>query len=54
MIRPPTPEAFGQLLEIAERDDPIFAVMLRLAGSGLGSSSLGPSRLCLIEYVYEP
>ena len=33
MIRPPTPEGFGRLLEIAERDDPTFAVMLRVAGS---------------------
>jgi integrase len=33
LIRPPTPEAFGRLLETAELEDPTFAVVLRVAAA---------------------
>src|SRR5262249_35258528 len=32
-IRPPSPEAVGRLVELAERDDPTFAVLLRVAAA---------------------
>ena len=33
MIRPPSPEAFGRLVKTAEREDPTFAVALRVAAA---------------------